>query len=172
MKRQRCLNWFTLGYAQVAVIFPVVVVSPRYFARQIGLGSLMQVVNAFSFVQNSLSFIINSYSDIAALLAVTQRLSGFEERLLAVQKSIHAPRRIIIRNGGGDFAVNEVNVDLPNGTPLLQGVAFAPARRGILHHAPPLACCACRRLVRHRAALRLRAESGAAQEPAARGRAG
>jgi putative ATP-binding cassette transporter len=128
MKRQRCLNWFTLGYAQVAVIFPVVVVSPRYFARQIGLGSLMQVVNAFSFVQNSLSFIINSYSDIAALLAVTQRLSGFEERLLAVQKSIHASRRIVIRSGGSGFAVNEVNVDLPNGTPLLQGVAFAPAR--------------------------------------------
>ena len=128
MKRQRCLNWFTLGYAQVAVIFPVVVVSPRYFARQIGLGSLMQVVNAFSFVQNSLSFIINSYSDIAALLAVTQRLSGFEERLLAVKKSILAPRRIVIRSGGGGFAVNEVNVDLPNGTPLLQGVAFAPAR--------------------------------------------
>jgi putative ATP-binding cassette transporter len=128
MKRQRCLTWFTLGYAQVAVIFPVVVVSPRYFARQIGLGSLMQVVNAFSFVQNSLSFIINSYSDIAALLAVTQRLCGFEERLVAVQKSIRAPRRIVIRRGGDGLAVNEVNVDLPSGTPLLRGVTFAPAR--------------------------------------------
>jgi vitamin B12/bleomycin/antimicrobial peptide transport system ATP-binding/permease protein len=128
MKRQRYLNWFTLGYAQVAVIFPVVVVSPRYFARQIGLGSLMQVVNAFSFVQNSLSFIISSYSDIATLLAVTQRLSEFEERLLAIKKSTHAPRRIVIRSGGAGFAVNEVNVDLPNGMPLLQGVAFAPAR--------------------------------------------
>ncbi len=128
MKRQRCLTWFTLGYAQVAVIFPVVVVSPRYFARQIGLGSLMQVVNAFSFVQNSLSFIINSYSDIAALLAVTQRLSGFEERLLAVRKSIPAPRRIVIRRGGGGVAVIQVNVDLPNGMPLLRGVEFAPAR--------------------------------------------
>ena len=128
MKRQRCLTWFTLGYAQVAVIFPVVVVSPRYFAKQIGLGSLMQVVNAFSFVQNSLSFIINSYADIAALLAVTQRLSGFEERLLAMQKSIRAPRRIVIRRGGDGVAVNGVNVDLPDGTPLLRAVAFAPAR--------------------------------------------
>ena len=41
MKRQKRLNWFTLGYGQVAVIFPVVVVSPRYFAKQIGLGGLM-----------------------------------------------------------------------------------------------------------------------------------
>jgi vitamin B12/bleomycin/antimicrobial peptide transport system ATP-binding/permease protein len=128
MKRQRCLTWLTLGYTQVAVIFPVVVVSPRYFARQIGLGSLMQVVNAFSFVQNSLSFIVNSYSDIATLLAVTQRLGGFEERLLAMQKSIRASPRILIRRGGGGLAVNEVNVDLPNGTPLLRGIAFSPAR--------------------------------------------
>src|SRR5260370_32130827 len=97
----------------------------------------MQVVNAFSFVQNSFSFIINSYSDIAALLAVTQRLSEFEERLLAVQKSIHAPRRIVVRSGGADFAVNEGNVDLPNGTPLLQGVAFAPARAGAVRCSGP-----------------------------------
>jgi vitamin B12/bleomycin/antimicrobial peptide transport system ATP-binding/permease protein len=36
MKRQRRLGWFTSSYAQVVVIFPLVVVSPRYFAKQIG----------------------------------------------------------------------------------------------------------------------------------------
>jgi vitamin B12/bleomycin/antimicrobial peptide transport system ATP-binding/permease protein len=59
MKSQRRLTCFTLGYTQVTVIVPVMVIAPRYFAKQIGLGGLMQVVNAFSFVQNSLSFIIN-----------------------------------------------------------------------------------------------------------------
>jgi putative ATP-binding cassette transporter len=38
MKQQKRLSWFTLGYAQLAVIFPLVVVSPRYFAKLIGLG--------------------------------------------------------------------------------------------------------------------------------------
>ena len=52
MKRQRRLTCFTLAYTQVAVIFPLLVVSPRYFAKQIGWGGLMQMVNAFSFVQN------------------------------------------------------------------------------------------------------------------------
>jgi vitamin B12/bleomycin/antimicrobial peptide transport system ATP-binding/permease protein len=127
MKRQRRLAWFTSGYAQVAVIFPVVVVAPRYFAKQIGLGSLMQVVNAFSFVQNSLSFIVNSYADIAALQAVTQRLSGFEERLLAVQQSKRAQRRIVIRRGGVGVALGALDVDLPDGTALLRGVTLAPA---------------------------------------------
>jgi putative ATP-binding cassette transporter len=127
MKRQRRLAWFTSGYAQVAVIFPVVVVAPRYFAKQIGLGSLMQVVNAFSFVQNSLSFIVNSYADIAALQAVTQRLSGFEERPLAVQQSKRAQRRIVIRRGGVGVALGALDVDLPDGTALLRGVTLAPA---------------------------------------------
>jgi vitamin B12/bleomycin/antimicrobial peptide transport system ATP-binding/permease protein len=76
MKSQRRLTCFTLGYTQVAVIVLVMVIAPRYFATQIGLGGLMQVVNAFSFVQNSLSFIINSYTDIVACQAATQRLSG------------------------------------------------------------------------------------------------
>jgi len=129
MKRQRCLTCFTLGYAQVAVILPVVVISPRYFANQIGLGGLMQAVNAFSFVHNALSFIINAYTDIAAWQAATERLSSFEERLVAIHQSVRAPRKIVIRRGAGvGLAVDDVDLDLPNGTPLLRGVAFTPAR--------------------------------------------
>jgi len=128
MKRQRRLSCFTLGYTQVAVIFPVVVVSPRYFAGQIGLGGLMQAVNAFSFVHNALSFIINAYTDIAAWQAATERLSGFENRLLAIHQSMRAPRQIVIRRGGASVAVDEVDLDLPDGTPLLRGVSFDLAR--------------------------------------------
>jgi ABC-type uncharacterized transport system fused permease/ATPase subunit len=34
MKQQIRLSAFTMSYAQIAVIFPVIVVSPRYFARK------------------------------------------------------------------------------------------------------------------------------------------
>jgi putative ATP-binding cassette transporter len=129
MKQQIRLSAFTLSYAQIAVIFPVVVVSPRYFARQILLGGLMQAVNAFSFVQNSLSFIINSYNDIATWEAVTQRLGDFEERLLAIRESMRARQSIAIRRrGGGGVAVDHLDLDLPDGTPLLRGITFAVSR--------------------------------------------
>jgi vitamin B12/bleomycin/antimicrobial peptide transport system ATP-binding/permease protein len=128
MKRQRRLTGFTLGYTQAALIFPLVVVSPRYFAKQIGWGGLMQVVNAFSFVQNSLSFVINAYTDIAAWQAVTQRLSGFEQQLLAIHRSKRAARQINIRRGNIGVAVKEIDLDLPDGTSLLRDVAFASAR--------------------------------------------
>ena len=127
MKRQKRLTWFTSGYAQVAVIFPVVVTAPRYFAKQIGLGGLMQVVNAFSTVQTSLSFVITSYNDIAAWQAVTERLSRFEERLLEIHESAHAQRQIEIRRGALGVVVEDLDLDLPDGTPLLRGVGFAAA---------------------------------------------
>jgi len=127
MKRQKRLTWFTAGYAQVAVIFPVVVVAPRYFAKQIGLGGLMQVVNAFSAVQSSLSYIISSYTEIAAWQAVTERLSAFNERLLTIREPVGAPRQIVIRRGKTGVAVEDLDLDLPDGTPLLRGIDFTAA---------------------------------------------
>ena len=126
MRQQIRLSAFTMSYAQVGVIFPVIVVSPRYFAKQILLGGLMQAVNAFSYVQNALSFIINSYNDIASWEAVTQRLGDFEERLQAIRESVRAPQSIRIRRqAGGGVAVDQLDLDLPDGTPLLRRIAFA-----------------------------------------------
>ena len=138
MKQQIRLSAFTMSYAQVAVIFPVIVVSPRYFARQILLGGLMQAVNAFSYVQNALSFIINSYNDIATWEAVTQRLGDFEERLLAIRESVRAPQSIVIRRGGGGgVVVDQLDLDLPDGTPLLRRVAFTVGQGDALLIAGP-----------------------------------
>ena len=60
IRRRKRLTWFTTGYAQVAIIFPFIVAAPRYFAKQIQLGGLMQIASAFGQVQDSLSFIVSS----------------------------------------------------------------------------------------------------------------
>lgn len=85
----------------------------------------MQVVNAFSSVQSSLSFIITSYIDIAAWQAVTERLSGFEERLLTIKKATHASQHVVFRGSEVSLAVENLDLDLPDGTPLLRGIEFA-----------------------------------------------
>ena len=134
MKQQIRLSAFTQTYAQVGLIFPVIVVSPRYFTRQILLGGLFQAVNAFSYVQNALSFIINSYNDIATWEAVTERLGEFDERLDSISESVRAPQSIMIirRKGTGGVAVDHLDLDLPDGTPLLRGVTFTVERGGSL----------------------------------------
>jgi len=127
IKRQKRLTWFTAGYTQVAIIFPILVVAPRYFAKQIGLGGLFQVVNAFGSVQNSLSFIINSYTTIATLQAVTERLVGFESRLRAIHRANRKPQRIAVRREDTGVKLSGVDLDLPNDQPLLRGITLEGA---------------------------------------------
>ncbi|MBU6506109.1 MAG: ABC transporter ATP-binding protein/permease [Alphaproteobacteria bacterium] len=124
MLRQKKLNWFTSGYSQVAAVFPVLVVSPRYFAKQIQMGGLFQVVDAFSNVQSSLSFIINSFTDIATWVAVTERLTTFEQRMDEIESSLRAPQPIRLRREGTGVEMRDLDLDLPDGAPLLRGVSL------------------------------------------------
>jgi vitamin B12/bleomycin/antimicrobial peptide transport system ATP-binding/permease protein len=128
VKRQKRLTWFTAGYNQIASIFPIVVVAPRYFAKEIGLGGLMQVVGAFGSVQESLSFIIGSYTTIASWQAVTERLSGFTEHLDAISRAKSRPQSIVVRRENAGIVVEGVDIILPDGKPLLRKVGFEQAR--------------------------------------------
>ncbi len=129
MARQRILGWFTSGYAQAAPIVPMMLIAPHYFAKAITLGGLMQVANAFSNVHTSLSFLISSYPDIAALQAVTGRLSGFDRRLRILREQSGPPPQTLIRRVGGTngIVIQGLDVDLPAGTALLRRVSFAAA---------------------------------------------
>jgi len=132
MKRQMRLGSFTSSYGQVAFVFPYLVVAPRYFAKQMPLGGLMQVVNAFVYVSDRLSYVITAYSDIVAWLAVTERLAGFDQKL----QELHAPcppdDGIKIRRSGVSVSVEDLDLDLPDGSALLRGVSCEPAKGSAL----------------------------------------
>src|SRR5579875_238886 len=140
MLRQKKLNWFTSSYSQVAAIFPVLVVAPRYFAKQIALGGLMQVIDAFGNVQSSLSFIVNSYTDIATWVAVTERLTGFEQRMAEIEAALGAPQPIRLRREGAGVELNNLDLDLPDGTPLVRGVSLRVEPGGSLLITGPSGC--------------------------------
>lgn len=93
MKRQKKLTWFSNGYNQLATVFPFVVAAPRYFAKEIQLGGLMQISSAFGQVHGALSYLINAYPAIAAWKATVDRLTGFEQRMLdSERRTRHADR--------------------------------------------------------------------------------
>jgi vitamin B12/bleomycin/antimicrobial peptide transport system ATP-binding/permease protein len=127
MIRRKYLNWFTTSYAQVAIIFPYLVAAPRYFAKEIQMGGLMQVADAFISVQNSLSFIVNSYVEIAGWQAVTQRLSTFQDHLESISADARGPQKIAVTIAGGGVAVDGLDLDLPDGRPLLHDITLAAA---------------------------------------------
>lgn len=77
------LTWFTAGYGQAAVVFPMLAAAPRYFAGQLALGGLMQTAQAFGQVQGALSWFIDAYGTLADWRATVQRLARFREALHA-----------------------------------------------------------------------------------------
>ncbi len=124
MRQQKRLTWFTSGYGQAAIIFPILVAAPRYFRGEIPLGALMQTSQAFGQVQDSLSFIITSYTDIAEWRAVVLRLLGFERALARVRADAAVEG---VRHGtgaAGALSLDRVNLALPGGRSLMEGVSF------------------------------------------------
>ncbi|PYN83345.1 MAG: ABC transporter ATP-binding protein [Candidatus Rokuibacteriota bacterium] len=129
MRQQKRLTWFTAGYGQAAVVFPFVVAAPRFFQGAIPLGGLVQTATAFGQVQDSLSFIVTSYTDIADWRSVVERLAGFGRALERVR--VQAATDGGIRHVGGDaarVAVTGLELDRPNGQPLVAGVNLSLAR--------------------------------------------
>jgi putative ATP-binding cassette transporter len=123
MRRQKRLTWFTAGYSQAAMIFPFIVAAPHYFRGEILLGGLVQTASAFGQVQDSLSFIISSYTDIAEWRSVVERLAGFERALDRVRSQAANGGGIARTDGdGAGLALEGVELDLPDGQPLVAGV--------------------------------------------------
>ena len=108
--REKTLGFFTLAYAQTAVIFPILIAAPMYFAKIITMGSIMQINSAFSRVQDALSTVINSFSSWASYKAVIDRLSLFFDSMdKASNITCLKPEK-----NGNVFEVSSLNVKNPN----------------------------------------------------------
>jgi putative ATP-binding cassette transporter len=120
MKRQKILNFFTIGYNQAAIIFPFLVAGNRYFAGSIQLGGLMQISNAFGHVQSSLSWFITAYPTFATWKATSDRLIGFHyaiEKARAQARDNSSAERTFGQQS--DLQLENLAVALPDAKPLL-----------------------------------------------------
>ena len=122
-KRNKKLNWWSYGYGQAAVVFPIIVAMPAYFAKVIQIGAIMQISSAFGQVQNALSFIVNAFGELAIWHAVTDRLRFFQKAMKDVNV-LHDNNYKIIRKNESNLNVQNLNVGLPNGTELLHDLNF------------------------------------------------
>jgi putative ATP-binding cassette transporter len=136
IKKQKNLVWFTNFFGQAAVVFPFVVAAPRFFSGAIQLGQLMQIASAFGRVQDSLSWLVDNYSSLAAWRATTDRLTSFEDNIIAVAQSGRAQAAInsVANNAAplsapDTLATRNLSLNLPTGATLLNGVSLQ-ARRG------------------------------------------
>jgi putative ATP-binding cassette transporter len=128
MTRTKRLTFLTAGYGQVASVFPVIVISPAYFAGAVQLGGLTQTASAFGSVQGALSFFVDSYRRIAEWRAVVERLDGFDRSVVAAQALAVTPPVIAVTPGdGATITLKDLAVQLPNGVPLVNATDISIA---------------------------------------------
>ena len=124
MRYTKRLTGFTVGYGQLAIIFPIVVAAPRFFAGAITLGSLFQISSAFGQVQNSLSWFVDSYGQLASWKASVDRLLTFGEALERAEAAAGAAGITVARGDGPALRADDLNVVLPNGRVVLADTSF------------------------------------------------
>jgi vitamin B12/bleomycin/antimicrobial peptide transport system ATP-binding/permease protein len=133
IKKQKNLIWFTSFFGQAAIIFPFLVAAPRFFSGAIQLGELMQIASAFGRVQDALSWFVDNYSSLASWRATTDRLTSFEDNLIATAQQIRAQAATkSIANTDqpvptGTLAARDLSIALPNGQHLLEQATLSAA---------------------------------------------
>lgn len=129
MRIGKRLTFMTAGYSQLAFIFPFIVAAPRYLAGALTLGQLMQMAAAFNTLRAALSWFVDSYNALAAWKASVDRLLSFKESLDRHKSVTQAqPTLAAQARERAGFAVESLDIGLPNGTPLLRNVRFRLAR--------------------------------------------
>ena len=111
IKRQRNLNYFTVGVGQFTHLAPIFFSLPSFFAGQIQLGGLMQVRGAFNDVARSLSWFILAYDDLAMLAAALERLGRLEEGLRAADQNY---RDIASRKREASKLFADIKLEIPS----------------------------------------------------------
>ncbi|MBS0236477.1 MAG: ABC transporter ATP-binding protein/permease [Proteobacteria bacterium] len=113
------LSIFINIYNNIANIMPIIIVAPRYFAKEIRLGDVMQISSAFSQVNGAVSWFIDSYVTIAAFGAVTKRLATFVDAMDQWQAEYQdGELRIAYWNVRG-ITWDRLKIYLPDGRQLL-----------------------------------------------------
>jgi putative ATP-binding cassette transporter len=128
MRYTKRLTGFTAGYGQIAVIFPFIVASPRYFSGAITLGDLMQIASAFGTVQGALSWFVNNYDVIANWKASVDRLLTFHDAVTNATQE--ANRHAGVRRAataGETLRAEDLDLVLPNGRVILADATLAIA---------------------------------------------
>lgn len=130
MLKQKQLTWFTSFYAQLAIIFPYIVVAPRFFAGTITLGVIFQTASAFGQVQGALSWFIGAYTSFAQWKATVDRLIGFRASIERAKAEAARLDGDIVQAPGTALAIEGLAVALPDGRALLErtDLEFEPGR--------------------------------------------
>ncbi|MEG9475005.1 ABC transporter ATP-binding protein/permease [Mannheimia indoligenes] len=123
------LDGFNTGVTQIAMILPLMLQAPRFFAGQVTLGDMHQTVQSFNRLMRALSFFRLFYDDFTLYQARLNRLYGFFTTLDKLDDMpIHQPYPCTkgfllngfgVKDANGNLLLENINVTLHSGDALL-----------------------------------------------------
>jgi len=128
MRHNVYLNATTNSFSVIAVLVPIVAVSPKVLSGELSLGTLMQDVGAFSATTAAVAWFALSYRDLFQLSARVRRLAGLDSAMAPPPP----PGIVLSRDGAAaEISGEAVALGLPDGRLLstLDAFRFAPGER-------------------------------------------
>lgn len=144
MSLTKRLTFMTSMYSQAAIILPLALATPHYFAGAYSFGVLIQVARAFGTVSDSLSWFILNYATLAEWRATVNRLREFK---LALARGEHRETSLTptaMRTGDPAAGVTplprallrtqSLHLQRPDGSPLvaIPDLSVAPGERWLI----------------------------------------
>lgn len=116
IKVQIKVSIFQTLYSQVSNVFPILVLAPRYFAKKIELGGLMQIAGAFGKVQEATDYFLNAYNSFAGYRATMNRLLEFNQMVADSNKLI---TQDITHHEQSILSIRHLNISTPKGKEII-----------------------------------------------------
>jgi vitamin B12/bleomycin/antimicrobial peptide transport system ATP-binding/permease protein len=115
------LTWITAGYGWIAIVAPIIIAAPGYFAGRLTFGELMVVVGGFYQVNQSLRWFVDNFSLLAEwratllrVMTLREALMSFESRLgegAQIEYGEHREPKLVLENIGVSGPDETVKLD-------------------------------------------------------------
>lgn len=131
MRHNIYLNGTTTTFSVIAVLVPIIAVSPKVLSGELTLGTLMQDIGAFSATTSAVAWFALSYRDLFQLSARVRRLTMMNEAMDPPPKAGIEMQR---DSGSRNIHGRDVALSLPNGRLLstIEHFVFAPGERWLV----------------------------------------
>ncbi|MBO3758187.1 ABC transporter ATP-binding protein/permease [Ciceribacter sp. L1K22] len=105
------LTWVTAGFGWLAIVVPILIASPAYFAGTITFGGLMMAAAAFTQVYSALRWYVDNFGQIADWQAALMRVTVFRAALTSLDGDVSDKTSIVLETGPTDsLAIERLEV--------------------------------------------------------------
>ena len=104
------LTWVTAGFGWLAILVPILIAAPAYFAGTMTFGGLMMAAAAFNQVHSALRWYVDNFGAIADWKAALLRVSALRAALIDMDDGPAEGRIVISRGEPGRLTLESVAI--------------------------------------------------------------